>query len=158
MQGDTVELIVEGRNGASRTFRLTASRAGHRIDVATRDGKVVITEVKRSGRALRTVRVPEDRVLAIVEYRDEGRALPSVETAADDGAATDAAAPVAAEPTADGDLSEALPGGGRCAACAAAAGAARDEPEAGLLLMEEIREKGSRRTESKKRPRPKRRR
>lgn len=67
MRGDRVEIVVALDDG-SRTYEVTATRAGRRVDVATVRGIVEVTEVTRSGQPVRTARFMANRVVALVEH------------------------------------------------------------------------------------------
>ncbi len=67
MKGDRVEIVVDTGDGA-RTYEVTATRAGRRVDVSTVRGVVEVTEVTRSGTAVRTARFMANRVIALVEH------------------------------------------------------------------------------------------
>lgn len=76
MKGDRVEIVVDAGQEA-RTYEVTASRAGRRVEVAQRRGFVEVTEVTRGGTAVRTARFLAARVLALVEH-------PATDTPQDD--------------------------------------------------------------------------
>jgi hypothetical protein len=67
MKGDSVEIVVDA-GGEIRTYRLTASRAGRRVEVSTGRGVVEVTEVTRTGTPVRTARFMANRVVALVEH------------------------------------------------------------------------------------------
>jgi hypothetical protein len=67
MRGDRVEIVIDAGDGA-RTYEVTATRAGRRVDVSTGRGVVEVTEVTRGGTAVRTARFMASRVLALVEH------------------------------------------------------------------------------------------
>ncbi|MFD0684128.1 hypothetical protein [Actinomadura fibrosa] len=67
MKGDRVEIVIDAGEG-TRTYEVVASRAGRRVEVATRRGVVEVSEVTRTGTAVRTARFMASRVLALVEY------------------------------------------------------------------------------------------
>jgi hypothetical protein len=67
MKGDRVEIVVAADDG-SRTYEIVATRAGRRVDVTTGRGIVEVTEVTRTGEAVRTARFMASRVLALVEH------------------------------------------------------------------------------------------
>jgi hypothetical protein len=67
MRGDRVEIVVALDDG-SRTYEVTATRAGRRVEVATVRGIVEVTEVTRSGQPVRTARFMATRVVALVEH------------------------------------------------------------------------------------------
>ena len=67
MRGDRVEIVVEA-GGDTKTYEVTATRAGRRVDVRTGRGIVEVTEVTRGGTPVRTARFMASRVLALVEH------------------------------------------------------------------------------------------
>lgn len=73
MKGDRVEIVIDAGNG-SRTYEVTATRAGRRVEVVTRRGLVEVTELTRGGAAVRTARFMASRVLALVEHPAPARA------------------------------------------------------------------------------------
>jgi hypothetical protein len=80
MRGDRVEIVIDA-GGATRSYEVTATRAGRRVEISTGRGVVEVTEVTRGGTAVRTARFMASRVLALVEHpaasrRVEGDALP----------------------------------------------------------------------------------
>jgi len=54
--------------GETRTYELTATRAGRRVEISSGRGVVEVTEVTRSGTPVRTARFMASRVLALVEH------------------------------------------------------------------------------------------
>jgi hypothetical protein len=73
MKGDWVEIVIDAGNG-SRTYEVTATRAGRRVEVVNRRGLVEVTELTRGGSPVRTARFMASRVLALVEHPASGRA------------------------------------------------------------------------------------
>jgi hypothetical protein len=72
MKGDRVEIVVD-IGGASRNYEVAATRAGRRVEVRIARGIVEVSEVTRTGTAVRTARFMAGRTLALVEYpADEG--------------------------------------------------------------------------------------
>ena len=67
MKGDRVEIVVAADDG-SRTYEIVATRAGRRIENTTGRGIVEVTEVTRTGEAVRRARFMASRVLALVEH------------------------------------------------------------------------------------------
>lgn len=67
MKGDRVEIVVDAGD-STRTYELTATRAGRRVDVSIGRGVVVVTEVTRTGTPVRTARFMSSRILALVEH------------------------------------------------------------------------------------------
>jgi hypothetical protein len=82
MKGDRVEIVIDA-GGSTRTYELSATRAGRRVEISTGRGVVEVTEVTRGGTAVRTARFMAARVLALVEHPaprpvqpDDEQALP----------------------------------------------------------------------------------
>jgi hypothetical protein len=67
MRGDRVEIVVDAGDG-SRTYEISASRAGRRVEVSIARGVVQVVEVTRTGTPVRTARFMSSRVLALVEH------------------------------------------------------------------------------------------
>jgi hypothetical protein len=67
MRGDRVEIVIDAGSGA-RTYEVTATRNGRRVEINTGRGIVEVTEVTRGGTKVRTARFMASRVLALVEY------------------------------------------------------------------------------------------
>jgi hypothetical protein len=67
MKGDRVEVIIDV-GGAVQHFDIVATRAGRRVEVSTGRGTIEVTEVTRSGQAVRSGRFMATRVVAIVEH------------------------------------------------------------------------------------------
>ena len=67
MKGDRIEIVVDD-GGGNRTYEVTATRAGRRVEVATRRGLVEVSEVTRNGTPVRTARFMASRIIALVEY------------------------------------------------------------------------------------------
>ena len=67
MKGDRVEIVVDA-GGSTKTYEVTATRAGRRVEVTHGRGIVEVTEVTRGGTPVRTARFMASRVLALVEY------------------------------------------------------------------------------------------
>jgi hypothetical protein len=70
MRGDRVEVVVDTGDGV-RTFEITATKAGRRVEVSTARGVVEVSEVTRTGQAVRTGRFMAARVVALVEHPAE---------------------------------------------------------------------------------------
>lgn len=74
MKGDKVEIVIDA-GGATKTYEVTATRAGRRVEVVNRRGLVEVSELTRGGGVVRTARFMASRVLALVEHPAlEGRA------------------------------------------------------------------------------------
>ena len=67
MRGDRVEIVVDTGDGA-RTYEVTATRAGRRVEESTERGVVEVNEVTRTGTLVRTARFMASRVIALVEH------------------------------------------------------------------------------------------
>lgn len=79
MKGDWVEIVIDAGE-TTRTYEVTATRAGRRVEVATRRGVVEVSEVTRSGGPVRTARFMSSRILALVEHPATGeRRVPVAE-------------------------------------------------------------------------------
>lgn len=72
MKGDRVEIVIDAGDG-SKTYEVTATRAGRRVEVVNRRGLVEVTELTRGGGVVRTARFMAGRVLALVEHPAAGR-------------------------------------------------------------------------------------
>jgi hypothetical protein len=68
MKGDRVEVVIDSGDGTTRTYEVTATRAGRRVEVSTGRGIVEVSEVTRTGTAVRTARFMASRVVALVEH------------------------------------------------------------------------------------------
>lgn len=68
--GDRVEIVVDTGAGV-QTYSIVATRAGRRVEVSTSRGVVEVTEVTRTGQAVRTGRFMASRVVALVEHPAE---------------------------------------------------------------------------------------
>ena len=68
MKGDRVEIVIDAGGEGPRTYEVAATRAGRRVDITSRRGIVEVSEVTRSGTAVRTARFMSSRVLALVEH------------------------------------------------------------------------------------------
>ncbi|MBF6473238.1 MULTISPECIES: hypothetical protein [Nocardia] len=73
MKGDRVEIVVDVGDG-SRSYEIAATRAGRRVEVRIARGVVEVSEVTRSGTAVRTARFMAGRTLALVEHPASGAA------------------------------------------------------------------------------------
>jgi hypothetical protein len=79
VKGDWVEIVIDA-GGDTKSYEVTATRAGRRVEVVNRRGVVEVTEVTRGGTAVRTARFMSSRVLALVEHpaaRRPGPAQPA---------------------------------------------------------------------------------
>jgi hypothetical protein len=78
MKGDKVEIVIDA-GGDTRTYEVTATRAGRRVEVSHGRGIVEVTEVTRGGTNVRTARFMSARVLALVEHPAPRTAAPDDE-------------------------------------------------------------------------------
>ena len=67
MRGDRVEIVVD-TGGEARTYEITATRAGRRVEISIVRNVVTVAEVTRGGKVVRTARFMANRVLALVEH------------------------------------------------------------------------------------------
>jgi hypothetical protein len=67
VRGDRVEIVIDA-GGDVRTYEVTATRNGRRVEINTRRGVVEVTEVTRGGTPVRTARFMANRILALVEH------------------------------------------------------------------------------------------
>ena len=67
LRGDRVEIVIDA-GGEAKTYEVTATRAGRRVDVRTGRGVVEVSELTRGGTPVRTARFMASRVLARVEH------------------------------------------------------------------------------------------
>jgi hypothetical protein len=68
VKGDRVEVVIDSGDGTIRTYEVVATRAGRRVEVVTGRGIVEVSEVTRTGTAVRTARFMASRVVALVEH------------------------------------------------------------------------------------------
>ena len=68
MKGDRVAIVVDVGGGAVREFEIAATKAGRRVEVSVSRGTVEVSEVTRSGQAVRSARFMAARVVALVEH------------------------------------------------------------------------------------------
>lgn len=67
MKGDRVEIVVDA-GGEPRTYEVSATRVGRRVEIAIVRNVVTVSEVTRGGSVVRTARFMANRVLALVEH------------------------------------------------------------------------------------------
>jgi hypothetical protein len=84
MRGDRVEIVVDTEDGA-RTYEIVATRAGRSVEITTGRGVVEVTEVTRTGEAVRTARFMASRVVALVEFPAAERSADLTSGGADSG-------------------------------------------------------------------------
>jgi hypothetical protein len=70
VRGDRVEVVVDVGEGV-RTFDIEATLAGRRVEVSIARGVVEVAEVTRTGKAVRSGRFMQSRVIALVEHPAE---------------------------------------------------------------------------------------
>jgi hypothetical protein len=68
MKGDRVEIVIDAGSGTTRTYDVTATRAGRRVTITHGRGVVEVSEITRGGTLVRTARFLANRVLALVEH------------------------------------------------------------------------------------------
>ena len=68
MKGDRVEIVVDVGGGGTKTYEMSASKAGRRLEIASARGMVEVTEVTRTGEAVRTGRFLAARLVALIEH------------------------------------------------------------------------------------------
>ena len=68
MKGDRVEIVIDAGSGTTRTYDVTATRAGRRVNVSHGRGVIEVSEITRGGTVVRTARFLANRVLALVEH------------------------------------------------------------------------------------------
>jgi hypothetical protein len=68
MKGDRVEIVIDAGSGTTKTYDVSATRAGRRVEVTHGRGVTEVAEVTRGGTAVRTARFMSARVLALVEH------------------------------------------------------------------------------------------
>jgi hypothetical protein len=79
VRGDSVEIVID-TGGETRTYEVTATRAGRRVEVVVRRGLVEVSELTRGGTVVRTARFMNSRVIALVEHpaaRNKPRPAPA---------------------------------------------------------------------------------
>jgi len=67
MKGDRVEIVVDAGED-TKTYEVSATRAGRRVEVTIVRNVVTVSEVTRGGTVVRTARFMANRVLALVEH------------------------------------------------------------------------------------------
>ena len=82
MKGDRVEVVVDVGDG-TRNYEIVATQAGRRVEVSNARGVLEVSEVTRTGGAVRTGRFMASRVVAVIEYpaADQPRATRSRQSA-----------------------------------------------------------------------------
>ncbi len=83
--GDRVEIVIDTGTGSARTFEMSATRLGRRVEVSSARGIVEVAELTRTGHPVRVGRFMATRVIAVVEHpaadgpEPRGRRRPRVE-------------------------------------------------------------------------------
>jgi hypothetical protein len=72
VKGDRVEIVIDAGDG-TKSYEVTATRAGRRVEVTTGRGLVEVSEVTRGGTVVRTARFMSARVVALVEHPAQQR-------------------------------------------------------------------------------------
>jgi len=67
MKGDRVEVVVDVGEG-TRSYEIVATQAGRRVEVSNARGVLEVSEVTRTGGAVRTGRFMASRVVAVIEF------------------------------------------------------------------------------------------
>ena len=80
MKGDRVEIVIDVGDG-TRAYEVSATRAGRRVEIATRRGLVEVSEVTRTGTPVRTARFMASRIISMVEFPASDR--PAADSNAD---------------------------------------------------------------------------
>lgn len=75
MKGDRVEIVVDVGDG-TKTYEISASKAGRRVEVSSVRGTVEVSEVTRTRVAVRTGRFMASRVVAVIEHPAEAEERP----------------------------------------------------------------------------------
>ena len=75
MKGDWVEIVVD-TGGDPRTYEVSATRAGRRVEISIVRNVVTVAEVTRGGSVVRTARFMASRVLALVEHPSDRSRMP----------------------------------------------------------------------------------
>lgn len=92
MKGDRVEIVIDAGE-ETRSYEVTATRAGRRVEITNRRGVVEVSEVTRTGNPVRTARFMASRILAMVEHpADAGAPRPEERQESPGGGAADGAA------------------------------------------------------------------
>jgi hypothetical protein len=84
VKGDRVEIVIDSGDG-THTYEVTATRAGRRVEISTGRGIVEVSEVTRSGTAVRTARFMASRVVALVEHPVDAASAADVREAREAG-------------------------------------------------------------------------
>lgn len=75
MRGDRVEVVVDVGDG-TKTYEITATKAGRRVEVSNVRGTFEVSEVTRTGVIVRSGRFMATRVVALIEHPAEDETAP----------------------------------------------------------------------------------
>ena len=67
MKGDRVEVVVDVGDG-TRTYEISATKAGRRVEISNVRGVIEVSEVTRTGVIVRSGRFMATRVVAVIEH------------------------------------------------------------------------------------------
>jgi hypothetical protein len=67
MRGDRVEIVVDVGD-STKTYEITATKAGRRVEVSNVRGTIEVSEVTRTGEVVRTGRFMAARLVALIEH------------------------------------------------------------------------------------------
>ncbi len=73
-----MEVVID-TGGAAQTFEIAATKAGRRVEISSARGVVEVSEVTRSGQAVRTGRFMATRIIALVEHPASDGAAPTTD-------------------------------------------------------------------------------
>jgi hypothetical protein len=74
VRGDRVEIVIDAGDEV-RTYEVTATRNGRRVEINTGRNIVEVTEVTRGGTPVRSARFMANRILALVEHPATDRTI-----------------------------------------------------------------------------------
>jgi hypothetical protein len=75
MKGDRVEIVVDVGDG-TKTYEITATKAGRRVEIVSARGTFEVSEVTRTGVIVRSGRFMAQRVVALIEHPAEDETTP----------------------------------------------------------------------------------
>jgi hypothetical protein len=70
MKGDRVEIVVDVGDG-TKTYEISATKAGRRVEIVSARGTFEVSEVTRTGVIVRSGRFMAQRVVALIEHPAE---------------------------------------------------------------------------------------
>ena len=76
MKGDRVEIVVDVGDG-TKTYEITATKAGRRVEIVSARGTFEVSEVTRTGVIVRSGRFMAQRVVALIEHPAEDESAPN---------------------------------------------------------------------------------